>query len=213
MPRTFSSSSSSSEIIDGVSPLPTPSPIDLEDTPSSQDSSCSRNPIWKYFQLRSDDPSDAICLTCQSQGSKKYTVSRGKKNSKNLGTTSLRNHLENKHPGCFQEMKAMSRKPNPCEQPKIKTAFETVKKWPASQRKEMLILDEMPYITVQNEGYSRWRNFALPNYDDWCRTHYTDVVVPAIDAGVRREMRKSPLFSVDWVALTTDIWTSIANDA
>jgi len=57
-----------------------------------------RSPIWKYFEVCSNDDSKAVCTTCKDK------LSRGGSVRKAYNTTNLHKHLEQRHKNQFKEL-------------------------------------------------------------------------------------------------------------
>ena len=167
--------------------------------------------LWDYFSVV--DSSFAKCNLCGSNYSRK-----------GRGTTSLKNHLRSIHKEEFTELlqkesdeekegkKKAEIAKTPFQQFKhktkqmtIKSSFETKKVWEHNNPKslsldrrigEMLVLDDLPFSHVEDVGFRRLMNEAVPNYKLKCRKFLTKI---------KDRLMCSTKGSK--VSFTTDVWS------
>ena len=132
-----------------------------------------KNVIWDFFKPDTD-PKYAKCNRCQ----KKY--SRGGV-GKNATTTNLEIHLERIHPDDYRAFKNAKSKQQesgesslPRGQITIQEAFNKTREWDINDQRavsmhyaigEMIAVDNLPFRSVEADGFRRVMKRALPNYN------------------------------------------------
>ena len=153
--------------------------------------------VWDHFKKEKT----AVCCYCQ----------------KELGfcggTTNLRDHLTRIHPLKY----ATEAEKNKVGTSKIDTFVSKTVCSEGYARKitsllvEMLVLDLRPAATVEGVGFKRLVNYFDPNYRVPSAMHMAKCFTEKYETAksTLTEMHKEP----QHIALTTDIWTSIATQA
>lgn len=67
--------------------------------------------------------------------------------------------------------------------------------------------DMRPYSVVENKGFQHMINFLEPRYDLPSRVHFSEKVITKLYEEIKAEV-ESELKSAEFVALTSDGWTS-----
>lgn len=181
----------------------------------------SRSEVWKFY-TELPCGRKVKCTLCSAE------ISRG--GSGKAGSSSaLKNHLSRKHP---QESKQVT---EIAETEVIKTAnvaqiqmkqqtlmevTEKMNKWAISDRRaqefhyligEMLVLDNLPFLTVENQGFRRLMAKAAKNYNVPSRTFFSTNIIPDMYEKCVAKL-KTILAAATYVSLTTDIWTCSHNN-
>lgn len=169
--------------------------------------------IWKYYLL-CEDNKYAKCNTC------KCDISRGGL-GKNASTTSMINHLKRKHVEEYKEFQGASVNKR-SNQPTIAEALRSCSKWGIDDQRaksihyvigEMIALDNLPYSIVTNQGFRRLITKLAPQYTLPGRKYFTEKIIPDIYERLVMGI-KSKLVGVNYVSLTSDLWTcSHTNDS
>ena len=166
----------------------------LEEGPGS--SSHIRSDVWKPFEK--SGPKSAICRLCN----KEYAY---------LGRTSnLREHLTRSHPGELN---------NPQKQNPSLDRFLARSRCPNSRAKQitglignMVAQGLRPAATVEGEGFHSLMRYVEPGYKVPSAVHIAKVVHQKHDIG-KRALNERLQMEGQSIAITSDIWTSCANDA
>jgi hypothetical protein len=104
---------------------------------------------------------------------------------------------------------------------KITDAFKSITKFPTSSRKSMELTDAIAYFIgkdmhpvsiVQGAGFKHMVQHLEPRYQVPHRKTFADRVLPNLYMKVKDSM-SSVITTADYYALTTDCWTSRANEA
>lgn len=77
---------------------------------------------------------------------------------------------------------------------------------------EMIAVDNQPFSIVEDLGFNRLLQKIKPNYVIPSRKYFTDTVVPFIHTSVMAKV-KNIVEEAEHISFTTDIWTSVSNDA
>ncbi|XP_063215715.1 zinc finger BED domain-containing protein 4-like [Bacillus rossius redtenbacheri] len=75
----------------------------------------------------------------------------------------------------------------------------------------MMCLDNRPFSMVEDRGFTEFVKFLEPRYVLPSRKHFSNTVVPHMYQECRENVNKK-LDEAEHVSLTTDMWTSTAND-
>ena len=177
-----------------------------------------------------EDTKFAICSLCSKQ------VPRGGDNTKSYTTSNIVHHLKSKHPEehkKYEELKATREKQNKDKQAtKLGSGDESKLKqvtlaeakelrlpWDINDHRakfihfkiaEMIALDCQPYSVVDDSGFKALVHALEPKYQIPSRRYFCEVVIPSI-VRMMRERIKKKLEVMQYVSLTTDIWSSDVN--
>ena len=114
--------------------------------------------------------------------------------------------------------------PGPTQQGSQRTLQETLnlkKIWDinSSQAKaihrtigEMMAVDNQPFSIVEDLGFTRLVKQLMPKYCLPSRKYFTSNVVPSIHTSVMEKVKKN-VKEAEHISFTTDIWTTLSNDA
>lgn len=175
---------------------------------------------------------------CQDEGAC-VLISRGGKNSKKFTTMNLRNHLKGKHPKQFLELTAIDiedrtvadkRKEDTNDSTTIRKKLKTQMSLQQSLLKqvergissapaqkitklisEMIVLDNQPFVMVEDLGFVRLMNHVAPRYHIPDQRHFSGTVIPNLVTKTEAAVSKL-LKEVDHVSFTSDIWTCSHNN-
>lgn len=171
-----------------------------------------KSSVWKYFEEKPGNK-DALCLIC-------------KETLKHHGnTTNLVKHLDKRHPtekAQMEEGKQDSRSSTGNEPPlkQMKLTDKTEPYPPSHFRKKLLddkliryiCKDTKPLKTVDDKGFRDLLETADPRYVIPSRKSVTTDLLPAKYDEIKQRVKKE-LEEADHIAVTTDLWTSLANDS
>ena len=157
----------------------------------SNSATTSRSDVWKYISKDSSSAS-ATCTLCE-----KVLAYHG-------GTSNLRDHLLRSHPREYHH-----------EDKQQSTLDSIVKKCSDARAKvisellvDLVALDVRPVRFVEGEGFRRLLRFIEPGYRIPSRKHILQTKYLKGKQLLKEKLRRE----VSALALTTDIWTSSAND-
>ena len=169
-----------------------------------------RSPTWEYFTLS------------ETEGKKKATCKLCKVSLVYLGgTTSMRNHLESKHPGSLDskpQAQTSGIRMAGCMAPDIRNFVSTSPKM-TNQRysvinkklAEMCAMDYRPISIVNGQGFKHFVQALDPNYTVPSHTTIRNYVHRSyVDA---RDKIKSIISKSSSVSLTADLWTCHATQS
>ena len=156
-----------------------------------------RSDVWEHFK-KSDKK--AICCYCD-----KELAYCG-------GTTNLRDHLSRIHPSKYSPDSLVEKKT-----PKIDSFVKRTICSEGHAKKitnlmvEMVTVDLRPAATVEGTGFRRLINYLEPNYRVPSAVHITSCLQEHYETAKTRliQMLQEP----NHIALTTDIWTSVATQS
>ena len=156
-----------------------------------------RSDVWEHFK-KSDKK--AICCYCD-----KELAYCG-------GTTNLRDHLSRIHPSKYSPDSLMEKKT-----PKIDSFVKRTICSEGHAKKitnlmvEMVTVDLRPAAIVEGTGFRRLINYLEPNYRVPSAVHITSCLQEHYETAKTRliQMLQEP----NHIALTTDIWTSVATQS
>ena len=77
---------------------------------------------------------------------------------------------------------------------------------------EMIAVDNQPFTVVEDVGFGRLMKIVKPNYKIPCRKYFSNKVIPSIHEAIMNKVRHT-VESSPFISFTTDIWTSVSNDA
>ena len=69
-----------------------------------------------------------------------------------------------------------------------------------------------PFSVLENEGFVNMIRVLEPKYDMPCRTHFSEKVIPKLYEETREIVTKK-MHQAEFIALTTDSWTSRATQS
>ena len=160
-------------------------------------SSREKSDVWNFFEK--SGPKVVTCKLC----AKEYAY--------HGGTSNLREHLTCIHPNEFKPEKHK-------QQPSL-DGFLSRSKCPASRAKritelvvDMVARDLRPAAIVNGEGFQALLNYIEPGYKVPTDTHIAQAVRQKHDTS-KKALKKQLNQESSFIALTSDIWTSCANDA
>lgn len=138
-----------------------------------------RSKVWSLFSIDTNNNSLAKCIQCN------VLVSRGGLTSANYTTTNLINHLKRHHPDRFDELKSKQLDDkqtksklkqtdgNKLAQPTLAEVVARNVPWSKDHKEtvkfnrlvaNMIAVDSQPYSVVEDEGFKKLINAALPKY-------------------------------------------------
>ncbi len=162
---------------------------------SSSGSGRVQSDVWKFFEKRKE-AKKAKCQLCN-----KELAFHG-------GTSNLRDHLSKVHPLSYRKPQPGGIdtfvKPRQCSEARAKEITERIAR--------MLALDLRPLRTVECDGFRDLLAYLEPGYRVPSRTHVTTVLRHKHELG-KEQLRKKLETEATSIALTTDIWTSVATEA
>ena len=161
----------------------------------SNSASTSRSDVWKYISKDSSSAS-ATCTLCE-----KVLAYRG-------GTSNLRDHLQRSHPREYhhkdKQQSTLDLIVKKCSDARAKVISELLV--------DLVALDVRPVRFVEGEGFCRLLRFIEPGYRIPSCKHITNLLQTKHLKG-KQLLKEKLRREVSALALTTDIWTSSANDA
>ncbi|XP_071054789.1 zinc finger BED domain-containing protein 4-like [Onthophagus taurus] len=179
-----------------------------------------KSDVWTFFD-KCEDLKFAKCKLCQQE------ISRGG-TGKYASTTSMINHVKRKHAEEFEKRKRLlseseQNKTNPendlnIVQKKQETLTEFInksKQWDINDKRskkmhyaigEMIALDNMPYLCVENTGFTRLMNKICPQYKVPRRKYFSETIIPDIYDRLVEAIKKK-IDGVQYLSVTSDIWT------
>lgn len=168
----------------------------------SRSSNRKKSDVWAFFNKKGTDL--VTCKLC----SKDYAY-RG-------GTSNLREHLLRIHPSDF---KALTKEKPPLRQSTV-DGFVCRAKCSNARAKQitelianMVARDIRPAAIVEGEGFKALLKFIEPGYQVPTSTHISKILQQKHQLGKRVLKEKIQSDADVGLALTTDIWSSCANDA
>ena len=167
-----------------------------EDSRSSNKTNSRRtkSDVWEFF-IRQEK--SALCKICN----KEYAF--------HGGTSNLRDHLIRAHP---------SKLPLPQNQASLESYLSHTKCSDSRATKitehivDMVVHDLRPAALVEGTGFKALMNYIEPGYRVPTATHIAEVVRQKFASG-KNSIKHYVQSEVHFMAFTTDIWTSRANDA
>lgn len=179
-----------------------------------------RNPIWNYF-LKIPPGTSARCIKCKAI----LKTPTGT-------TTTLVSHLK-RHPDAYQAyMEERQARKNTAKlksvstpsQPSVADSFKQKMKPTGPRAKHMtkmianfIARGKHPYSVVEEGGFVDMVAFAMPDYSVPSRTTFSRAVIPNLYESKKKEVKRKlqEIFSrgAECYSLTTDGWTSRANDS
>ena len=194
---------SGDECVDGSVDLPTSetSPSSSSETgPPLKKPQVSRSDVWDFFEKLPDTDKKVRCILCHPQ---KDFAFHG-------GTTNLREHLSSKHP---LEYKAETKKQTTLfDYTKHSRCSEARKRNITSLILDMVAIDLRPLRLVEGEGFNKLMEYLEPGYKVPSAMHMASLLHRKYKAGYER-LKEILKVDPSAISLTTDLWTSIANDS
>jgi len=161
-----------------------------------------RSDIWDHMQKVKSDT--VRCNMCN----KEFAYSGG--------TSTLTRHLQTVHANVV-DAPSPNPKPSSSEPPKKQTAFVFGRKFDNTRQDKanslltkFIVTNMLPISLVDDEAFSEFIHYLEPDYQVPCRQTFC----ARLD-GLKTERAKAvktELASASSVAVTTDIWTSVANE-
>ena len=173
--------------------------------------------VWEFFFINLVDDSKVTCCICDTE------VSRGGKVAKDFNTSNMRKHLRNTHPEDYKKLqtKEDDAKEGKSRQLSIGELFEKSQPYPFDHPRsreitkrigEMIAVDNEPFTLVDHAGFSRLLLLLEPRYKLPSERYFSETLIPAIYQKVSDKV-KALLSSTDHVSVTTDVWSSVAQDS
>lgn len=168
--------------------------------------------VWTVFEKCVNNSNFAVCTVCK----KEYTTSGN--------TSNLMDHIKRKHPEELIEDDDSDHDNTSESNKKLKQTFlskkflqygnsQSIKKDTINRKVALMIaVDLQPYSFVEDKGFLDLMETVAPLYKVPCKKTFTQNIVP----GLYKEMSqilKNTLKSVQWLSITTDIWTSINSES
>ena len=138
----------------------------------------------------------------------------------------MRYHLETKHPDEYKQLAAKEKelskeKVGGSNQPTLLESF--VKSQPfvfdhprakeiTKRIGEMMALDNEPFTMVNHIGFVRLLNLLEPRYQLPSDKYFSETLIPGMYQKVALKV-KNDVSSTSYVSLTTDVWSSVAQDS
>ena len=218
----------------------TESEVEVDETQCEASSSCStsaisgvgkkkKSKVWMYFQKikNSDGSVRGDCVKCTECGKSIKT--------KTGNTTNLLSHLNIKHPNKYADVKKKTEeeKKRNAKRPRERDLHQVTFKMMAKKKAKLetssgrykkitekiagvLIHDFQPFSFVEDRGFKKLMEELEPRYEIPSRTSFSRSVIPRIYKEVKEQV-KSKVVDLQQrknkVALTTDMWSSEANES
>ena len=187
-----------------------------------------RSGVWDYFAVNVTDDSKVSCLLCPA------IIPRGGKEAKGYSTSNMRRHLESKHGDEYATLVAKEKEltkekdgnnktssAGSSSQPTIIDAL--MKSQPFSfdhprakeitkKVGEMIALDSEPFNVVNHTGFSRLLKVLEPRYQLPSDKYFAETLIPEMYCKVSLKL-KDVLVSTSHISITTDVWSSVAQDS
>ena len=182
-----------------------------------------RSGEWEYFVLQVTDDSKVSCSLCNA------VISRGGKDTKNFNTSNMRYHLETKHPNEYKQLTAKDKESSRgkvggsrgSNQPTLLDSFKKSQplafdhpraKIITKRISEMMALDNEPFTMINHIGFVRLLNILEPRYQLPSDKYFSETLIPEMYQKVAFKL-KNDVSSTLYVSLTTDVWSSVAQDS
>ena len=131
------------------------------------------------------------------------------------GTTNLLSHLQSKHPEEYKH--CTNHDPSTCKQTTLTTVFRKCSPQCAAditdRIAEFVARNLRPLSVVDSAGFKQLVNYLEPGYKVPSRSHVTSICCKKFDVMKEQLLATVTLATVQYVAVTTDIWTSRATQA
>ena len=176
---------------------------DTSTTPSSNKKKprSTRSAIWKHYTIQKNDPNRANCNYCGNDLGCR---------SSSAGTASLVNHMKSckKNPSKLGNRQTeLGYKINSDGKSVVGGPWQYNEKEVRAAFARMIVVDELPFIFSEKEGFRFFISKACPRFIVPSRTTmYRDVI--ALYKDEKAKLRKYFIDSRQTVCLTTDCWTS-----
>nr|KAJ0216304.1 hypothetical protein LSAT_V11C300142670 [Lactuca sativa] len=163
---------------------------------------------WQHFARDPDDPNYSVCNHC---------TRRLHCPSKN-GTSSMRNHTTccTKNPDNIDKKQKLLMFQNQASIQENGESVSTFVPWKFDQAKcrylcaRMIIIDELPFKTVEHEGFRDLLNMLQPQFQIPSRTAITNDCLEIYKSEVEK-LKKYFAKNRQRISLTTNLWTSRQN--
>ena len=179
--------------------------------------------IWKHFSVNAANESKACCKICEE------SVSRGGRSAKSYNTSNLPKHMMMKHPEQYtvlqkeveEQAQAKAKLLANKKQPTIAQVLESGKPYAFDHPRarqihrligEMIAVDNEPFSIVHRVGFKRLMNSIEPRYSLPSDRYFSDTLIPEMYAKVKEKVT-SLIKEQGHVSITTDLWSSIAQDS
>ena len=77
---------------------------------------------------------------------------------------------------------------------------------------EMIAVDNEPFAIVEHDGFTRLLKLLEPCYQLPSSKYFSETLIPEMYEKVKNKVKHS-LSNIDYVSITTDIWSSVAQDS
>lgn len=166
--------------------------------------------VWNVFDKCANNSKFAVCSICKNE----YAASGN--------TSNLLDHIKRKHP---EELELEDPNSETCSNkvPRKKQMVlsqNTFKYTPNSSMKKlldkkigmMIAIDLQPFSFVEDRGFLQLMKTLNPCYDVPCKKTFSEKIVPEIFSEAFQKL-KIILRDIQWISLTTDIWSSMNSEA
>ena len=182
--------------------------------------------MWEYFTLNLYDKSKVSCSVCAA------VVARGGKETKNLNTSNMRHHLKTKHPEDYKELEAKEKQLaqekernslgiSGSNQPTLINAFARSQPLAFDHPRaketnksigEMIALDNEPFTVVNHIGFNRLMKLLESHYQLPSDKYFSETLIPEMYQKVYLKVKEG-ISSASHISITTDVWSSVAQDS
>ncbi|KAG8579101.1 hypothetical protein GDO81_010716 [Engystomops pustulosus] len=165
--------------------------------------------VWRFFKETPDDRRTVVCNLCQTR------ISRGSTTT-SLSTTSMRRHMNAKHPTQWHQAHSPPAGHTTAPSPTLERKRKYSATHPHAQAlnvhiSKLLSLEMLPYRLVETEAFRNLMAAAAPRYSVPSRHYFSRCADPALHKHVSEIIIRALTNAVsDKVHLTTDTWTSAA---
>jgi hypothetical protein len=178
-----------------------------------------RSGVWEHFTINAADGAKA---SCSISG---VVVSRGGTEAKSYNTTNLRKYLESKHHEEFRRLEVKKREAakakGGAKQMTLAESIDKVKPYALDRPRareihkrigEMIAVDNEPFTLVNHVGFTRLMNLVEPRYQFPSEKYFSEKLIPEMYEKVCGRV-KILVSKAAHVSITTDVWSSVAQDS
>ena len=158
-----------------------------------------RSDVWEHYKLV-EGQKKVLCMLCNPQ----------KEISYHGGTGNLRDHLTSQHSSVYKSDKA--KQTSFLEFIKHSRCSEACAKEITNLIVNMVILNMRPLRVVEGTGFLQLMNYVEPSYKVPSAMHISKLIHQQHEVA-RRKLKDLLERNMSSISLTTDIWTSGANEA
>ncbi len=175
--------------------------------------------MWEHFTINAADGAKASCSICG------VVVSRGGTEAKSYNTTNLRKHLESKHHEEYRRLEVKEREAakakGGAKQMTLAESIDKVQPYAFDHPRareihkrigEMIAVDNEPFTLVNHVGFARLMNLVEPRYQFPSDKYFSEKLIPEMYEKVCGRV-KILVSKAAHVSITTDVWSSVAQDS